>query len=304
VCPGLHEFGSEEEGRYTVTWWDPNALQLGAEPPSGIRRPELITKDADPKVIADGLAVYKSWRAARDEAVEAGSRPTMRVQAATTWASRAEAITAGGVAQGFSPATALPDVEILPVDLPSDRPGGRRFGSLVHSVLSAVPLDAGKHTIRSVAEVHGRILGASADEISAAPGSVAAFLAHPVMTRARAARKAAPSSLRRELPVTLRVESGELVDGAIDLAFDEDRGLVLVDFKTDADHTGLARYRRQLQAYGEAIKKVTGKEVRLILLPASIPGAVGGPIRSEPRSVSTDDNVDEKDPQRSSRSPS
>ncbi|MGE5812859.1 MAG: UvrD-helicase domain-containing protein, partial [Acidobacteriota bacterium] len=89
VCPGLHEFGDAADACYSVAWWDPRALQLTAEAPSGIRRPELITKEADPKLIADGLAVYKSWRASREKAIEAGSHPSMRVLPATAWAARA-----------------------------------------------------------------------------------------------------------------------------------------------------------------------------------------------------------------------
>ena len=54
---------------------------------------------------------------------------------------------------------------------------------------------------------------------------------------------------------------------------------MLVDFKTDADHAGLARYQRQLQAYGAAMEKVTGKEVRLILLPARLTES-GGALRA------------------------
>jgi hypothetical protein len=278
VCPGLHEFGAKGEGAYSVTWWDPNALQLSADAPSGIRRPELITKEADPKVIADGLRVYKNWRASREAASKAGAEPSMLVQPATVWASVARTVPGrrspfdleqtGEGGRSAEPTSgdsraALPDVEILPVDLPSDRPTGRRFGSLVHSVLSAVPLEANEGTIRGIAEVHGRILGASTEQIAAAPASVAAFLAHPVMARAREAAGRESSSLQRELPVTLRAESGELVDGTIDLAFEEESAIVLVDFKTDADLASLARYQRQLQAYGAAMQKVTGRQVRL-----------------------------------------
>ena len=257
VCPGLHAFGKGQD-QYAVTWWDPRALILDVESSSGIRRPELITKEAAPEVIAEGLAAYESWRHARDAAIEAGSRPSIRVRAATAWAARSDS-------------TLLTDdradIEVVHVDLPADRPSGARFGSLVHSVLAVVPLDAAADAIRPIAEVHGRILGAIAAEIAAAPAVVERILAHPMMSRARNAAKA--GALQREVPVMLRTESGELVDGVVDLMFDEGGSTVLVDFKTDAAlGTNLTRYKRQLEAYALAVHHVKGGRVRGVLLSA------------------------------------
>ncbi len=39
---------------YSVVWWDPSALTLGAKPPLGVRRDELIVKDVPRDVVADG----------------------------------------------------------------------------------------------------------------------------------------------------------------------------------------------------------------------------------------------------------
>jgi ATP-dependent exoDNAse (exonuclease V) beta subunit len=256
VCPGLHQFG-EDGARYSVAWWDPRALVLDAEPASGIRRPELITKEASPEIIAEGLTVYDTWRVSREAAIDAGSRPSMRVYAATAWAARPDS--------GL-PADGLPEVEVVHVDLPADRPSGVRFGSLVHSVLSVVPLDAGTDPIAPIAEVHGRILGATPDEIAAAPAIVERILAHPLMSRARAA--AAAGALRREVPVTLRTETGELVDGFIDVMFEENGRTIVVDFKTDlAIGAGsISNYKRQLQGYAVAIHRAYAPSVRPVLL--------------------------------------
>ncbi|HSL24166.1 MAG TPA: UvrD-helicase domain-containing protein [Vicinamibacterales bacterium] len=257
VSPGLHEFG-EGKDRYTVAWWDPRALILGVEPSSGIRRPELITKEASAEVIAEGLAAYESWRRSREAAVEAGSHPSMRVHVATAWAARSDT--------GL-PKDEVVEVEVVHVDLPSDRPSGAHFGSLVHSVLSVVPLDAVIDAIRAIAEVHGRILGSTPAEIAAAPAVVERILAHPVMSRARTAAKA--GALQREVPVMLRTDAGELVDGVVDLMFEEDARTVLVDFKTDsALGTPVARYKRQLQAYALAVHRVKAKAVSAVLLSA------------------------------------
>ncbi len=50
VCPGLHVRRADPSGtaEFSVVWWDPRALKLGAEAPLGIRRPELIVKDVAP----------------------------------------------------------------------------------------------------------------------------------------------------------------------------------------------------------------------------------------------------------------
>jgi len=53
----------------------------------------------------------------------------------------------------------------------------------------------------------------------------------------------------------------------VDLAFAEDDGFTVVDFKTDislGDREPI--YRAQLVAYGQCIAKATGKPVRTVLL--------------------------------------
>jgi ATP-dependent exoDNAse (exonuclease V) beta subunit len=258
VCPGLHEFAGEAGApTYSVTWWDPHALHLDATLPSGIRRPELITKEAAPEMVDASLAAYRSWRASRDAAVDGASQPTLRVHPATTWAARSDVPPPAGPAA---------ELEVVRVDLPPGRPAGASFGSLVHSVLSIVPLEAELDTIRQAAAVYGRILGASQHEVAAAPAVVARILAHPLLMRAR---NAPADAVRRELPITLVADSGELVEGFVDLAFDENGGTTLVDFKTDAEiAANLPKYARQLGAYGAALGRVTGRPIRLVLLAA------------------------------------
>jgi ATP-dependent exoDNAse (exonuclease V) beta subunit len=42
VCPGVHTF--PDAGGYSVVWWDPSALSLGAKSSFGVRREDLIVK--------------------------------------------------------------------------------------------------------------------------------------------------------------------------------------------------------------------------------------------------------------------
>ena len=39
---------------FDVVWWDPATLHLRADPPFGLRRQELISKDVEPEVVAHG----------------------------------------------------------------------------------------------------------------------------------------------------------------------------------------------------------------------------------------------------------
>jgi ATP-dependent exoDNAse (exonuclease V) beta subunit len=148
-----------------------------------------------------------------------------------------------------------------------ERPGGRRFGALVHGVLAAVDLNASSEEIGAMAQVHGRLVGATEAEIEAAVGTVVAALAHPVMRRAASV---AASDLRRETPIFLRREDGTLVEGVVDLAFREEAAgfeWTVVDFKTDREfELGRGQYTTQVALYAEAIDKATNSSVSGTLL--------------------------------------
>ena len=70
----------------------------------------------------------------------------------------------------------------------------------------------------------------------------------------------------RETPVTL-VRHGTLIEGVVDLAFEYQGVMTIVDFKTDrAEGDLLDRYRRQVALYAEAVGRVTGTPTRAVLL--------------------------------------
>lgn len=75
-------------------------------------------------------------------------------------------------------------------------------------------------------------------------------------------------SVRREQPFVFEYE-GQLIQGIIDLYFEEDGELVLVDYKTDRVMKGEAgkkelvkRYAIQLDYYAKALAQLTGKKVK------------------------------------------
>ncbi|MEA4892695.1 MAG: helicase-exonuclease AddAB subunit AddA [Peptococcaceae bacterium] len=101
---------------------------------------------------------------------------------------------------------------------------------------------------------------------------------------ARAALADAKGLCRREVSFAVTVPAGRLypdlgpakddpvmIQGAIDLFFQEEESLVLVDYKTDRVRPGeeiklLRDYRGQLKLYAEALEKLTGKPARELLI--------------------------------------
>jgi ATP-dependent exoDNAse (exonuclease V) beta subunit len=270
VAPGTYEFlpaaaAHPSAAAYSATWWDPRALTLGAPPPFGLRRDDLIVKTGDLFGVDERLADYERWQQERAAVLAEASRPTLRVQTATAWA--AEAARSGlDTALAFgqdaaAPAVGSTDVEIVQLPGAANRPRGARFGSLVHAVLAALPLDAAPELIGRGTRTQARVLNARQDEVLAAIDVVSAVLQHDLLNRARAS-----ASVRRETPVSWVQKDGTLIEGVLDLAFDEGETTIVVDFKTDHElAAGETRYRAQLQQYAHAVSRATGRQARGLL---------------------------------------
>jgi ATP-dependent exoDNAse (exonuclease V) beta subunit len=256
VQPGAHRFGSGESD-YDVVWWDPRSLTLDVRRIYGLRREDLIVEPERAIVDADRKR-YDDWLAARQAALEAGARPSLRVQAVTEWARAAK-----------GDGAAAPEDDVTLVDATvgggAPRPSGPRFGTLVHAALATVALDALPLQITEAVSLQGRILGAPEDETYAATALVGAALTHPLIRRARDASRA--GKCRRETPLACRESDGSLIEGVVDLAFEDADGWTVVDFKTDAEIAAeLPRYRRQVGLYAAVISRATGRSAKAILL--------------------------------------
>jgi ATP-dependent exoDNAse (exonuclease V) beta subunit len=238
-----------------VTWWDPRALRLGAESTFGLRRDDLIVKDGDMFAVEDRLADYEKWRDERAAVIAAGGRPTVRVQTATAWAAEAAKL---GIDEAMLDRR---NVDVIEIPGAEKRPRGARFGTLVHAVLATVALDAPDEVIMRTAQTQARIIDAPANEASAAALVVSAVLRHDLMARARAS-----ASIKRETPVSWVQKDGTLIEGVLDLAFDEGDGTIVVDFKTDHElAAGESRYRAQLLQYVNAVSRATGRAASGVL---------------------------------------
>jgi hypothetical protein len=248
VAPGLHRFDHSHE----VVWWDPLSLQLGAEPPFGLRRQELIVKDVAPETLHAGLVDYRRWSESRATAIAAGKMPSIEVRTATEWAMRA------------APDAPAAPVDIIALDTDPSRPGGARYGTLVHAAIATAPLDADLPSITRIVETQGRILAAGDHEVASAVQVLQAVLGHDVFCRARAADRR--GALLRETPITMVVDS-VLVEGVADCVFEDEEGYLVVDFKTDRPSgERLERYRRQVGLYADAVTRATGKPARAVLM--------------------------------------
>src|SRR5262249_34696705 len=119
ILPGLHY---PAENGPPVVWWDPAALELDVQEQAPLQQQRILEDDAE----GTSEKSYASSKAARDEVIVSASRPSKSVQTVTALA-RVE------------PSEGQVEVEIVtPADL--ELPSGKRFGTLVHAVLSAVDL--------------------------------------------------------------------------------------------------------------------------------------------------------------------
>ena len=233
VRPGRHK---PQAGNHEVVWWDPIALRLGITPGFGLRQEDILAPEPAARA-QEGIARYRRWETERQRAIESGQVPMFRMILP---------------AEGVEAPPERPIARVEAVSSPGGRPGGRRFGTLVHAILRDLDLRGTPGQITALARVHARMLGAPPEEANAAAAAVEAAWSHPIVARARTAERC-----HRELPVNLRLEDGRLLEGVIDLAFLEDGAWVVVDFKSEA--LAPARYERQVQWYLHALSKLTGR---------------------------------------------
>jgi len=246
VQPGLHPFS---DGEYSVVWWDPRKLVLGLPSQFGIRQQYLLGKEPDPKLIKADIERFNEWQKSRQLTIDQASVPTLNVQTATEYAKTGEK----------TPAVQL--IELSRVE----RPSGPRFGALVHATLATVPLAAEPEAIQNTVKLQARILGATEAEATSAVTLVKNTLDHRLMKRANEALRR--GKCRRETPITLCEDNGSLVEGVVDLAFEENDTWYVVDFKTDAElQDRLDAYRRQVSVYATAISAATGNQTSAILM--------------------------------------
>jgi ATP-dependent helicase/nuclease subunit A len=154
---------------------------------------------------------------------------------------------------------------------------GSLRGSAVHKFLELIAFDKtlNKTEVEELLERYKKN-GRMSDEYVAAvlPWKIADFMYSDVARRMIEAKK--KNALYKEQPFVLTVSANRvdpsypeeekiLVQGIIDVFFEEEDGLVVLDYKTDFVKTEeelRERYQTQIDYYAEALEKLTGKKVK------------------------------------------
>ena len=140
--------------------------------------------------------------------------------------------------------------------------GGTSVGRAVHSVLQTIDLSTGDG-IEETSQAQAAAEGIPKRWVEVAR------LARVAVDSDVVRRAVAASRFWREVPVAAPMSNGVLM-GFIDLLFEEDGNLIVVDYKTDAFDSdrvddAAARYGPQGGAYALALQKATGKPVTEVL---------------------------------------
>jgi ATP-dependent exoDNAse (exonuclease V) beta subunit len=209
-------------------------------------QPEGTGEDLRPLALASGGdKVALDWNEERRELVRGASKPVLEPVKVTA----------------LSEAT-------WPVEALAGAGRGRDFGRLVHAILERAAIDR-PQDLAGIARALAPRFGLGDEAADEAAGDADRTLAMPILARARAA-----SSVFRELRLWFP-DDGRLVEGVIDLVFEEEGGLVLVDYKTHPVSEGqlleqAERHKTQLQLYGRGLAQAAGLRVkeRLVLFTA------------------------------------
>ncbi len=274
---------------------DPNALEGCSNMGDWLLSAMLCDPDFDYSILTPTGTKHTAAPAdddtadeAKDDGLEAQLRASIQWRPAGNSEGLPSKVTATALKQGFRSAEAAEDAaEIAPVSserrdylrrpvFAAEEKGmtAAEKGTAIHMAMQLIDFDRSG----SLAEISGEIermetmrLLTKEQAASIDPKKLMNFFNSQLGKRALAAK-----NINREfkfsvlLPAQLVYGRGEgdvLLQGVIDLFFEEEDGIVLVDFKSDrvTAATRAARaeeYEGQLSAYAEALRRITGKPVK------------------------------------------
>jgi hypothetical protein len=217
-------------------WFDPAVLGLHTADTDGVENEEVLRGTAEQG--SEGLRLYQEWSGRRTARIARAITPSFRLSTAESLGRTADT----GVT-----------VETITLPIAPGRPGGRKFGRLVHDILQHAGAGEG---LESLAGIWGRRHGAGELECAAAVEVARVALAHPALAIPAGARR------YRELPVMVRLDDGTVVDGRIDFAWSDGESWTVIDYKTDRREK---RNVAQVQIYALALQRATGLPVRSLI---------------------------------------
>ncbi len=140
--------------------------------------------------------------------------------------------------------------------------GGRALGSAFHEVMEHADLRDGSNVKNlSQMKAHGQAIPEAAETLATL---CLKTISHPLMDRVRRAPR-----FFREVPFSVS-DQEKIIEGKIDLFFEERGGWVIVDYKTDEVEGEILEkrfdsYREQGRWYARAVEKVTGAAVKEVI---------------------------------------
>ena len=225
-------------GRDSDSWVELNVDGLGsAVADDGLER------KADVPAFADNLGIRDTWLTNRDESIRISSKPS--------------SVGATRLAQ-------LAKEEAEDGDVPYRKGrGGTNIGRAVHSALQSVDLATGDG-LDEISQAQ-----AAAEGLPGRWREVAA-LARTAMDSEVVKQAVSTGRYHREVYVGAP-EGSVLIEGFIDLVFETEEGLIVVDYKTDGIETAeeiarsMERYRLQGGTYALGLETATGKSVTKVI---------------------------------------
>jgi ATP-dependent helicase/nuclease subunit A len=258
VSPGLHK---PEVGNHEVVWWDVSTLEQSTHGRTNTKLNDFLRIDELSLHAKAGIQAHEAWQARRRVTHERASYPQRSVLTASSILPAIDTTAELG-------SDRVADVVIEEIAADRSRPHGKRFGTLVHAILSGIQLNSNSENIAVVAATQGRMLGATEKEIDAAVEIVQQVVQHDVIKTGAEAMLS--GKCRRESPVTLKLLNDVLIEGVVDLAYQDPNRKnhwVVVDYKTDYEIRGrLEEYKKQVWLYALAISRATGMNTRPVLL--------------------------------------
>jgi ATP-dependent helicase/nuclease subunit A len=233
-----------------------------------VKRPGRDAVAFDHTLRPDGRVALA--RTLADEGLETSDRAAMATDARSAdddrreeeaWIAERALLIAERSTEVIRSATSIAhEPELEPPDVTAFRRGrgGTSLGRAVHAVLQFVPLEDDS-SIDDLARVQATVEGIPDKVDRVAELARRAWSSEP-MRRAAVSR-----GCWREVPVGAMLD-GDLVEGFIDLLYEDADELVVADYKTD-DVTGaelarrMERYRVQGEVYARLIEAVTGRRV-------------------------------------------
>ena len=204
------------------------------------------TSQDPPNSIDHSIEARDRWESERDNLIKGMGRPTY--------------VSATSLGRHAQEQEDKPEQE-------SDEPwrrgrAGTSVGRAVHAVLQSIDLVSG-------ADIEARSRVQAAAEGVPDHEKEVANLVRVAVESDVVHRAVASGRIWREVPVATPTGDG-ILHGFIDLLFEEDDGLVIVDYKTDAvpaaeTPEAVLRYRLQGGAYAHALQEITGKHVKEVV---------------------------------------